>query len=119
MDGDTAGRLFRGSGTSQAAAVTSGAVALLLQAYPDLTPDQVKYVLTQTATPVAAGTAQTAGAGQLNIALAMVLAKVLATPATRRLFPPRCGRRPGPPPTGTARSRQRAGASTRSTRTAT
>ncbi len=68
VDGDAAGRLFRGSGTSQAAAVTSGAVALLLQAYPDLTPDQVKYVLTQTATPVAAGTAQTAGAGQLDIA---------------------------------------------------
>ena len=87
VDGDTAGRLFRGSGTSQAAAVTSGAVALLLQAYPDLTPDQVKYVLTQTATPVAAGTAQTAGAGQLDIAVAMVLAKVLATPAARRLFP--------------------------------
>ena len=32
--GDTTGRLFRGSGTSQAAAVVSGAVALLLQAYP-------------------------------------------------------------------------------------
>ena len=38
-------RLFRGSGTSQAAAVTSGAVALLLQQYPNLTPDQVKAAL--------------------------------------------------------------------------
>ena len=37
--------LFRGSGTSQAAAVTSGAVALLLQEYPTLTPDQVKAAL--------------------------------------------------------------------------
>jgi serine protease AprX len=35
-------RLFSGSGTSQAAAVTSGAVALLLQRYPQLTPRQVK-----------------------------------------------------------------------------
>ena len=51
------GRLFRGSGTSQAAAVVSGAVALLLQAYPNLTPDQVKYLLTQRATPVSGGTA--------------------------------------------------------------
>ena len=38
-------QLFRGSGTSQAAAVTSGAVALLLQRYPNLTPDQVKAAL--------------------------------------------------------------------------
>ena len=36
------GRFFRGSGTSQATAVTSAAVALLLQRSPQLTPDQVK-----------------------------------------------------------------------------
>ncbi len=35
-------RFFRGSGTSEAAAVTSGTVALVLQKYPDMTPDQVK-----------------------------------------------------------------------------
>lgn len=40
--GDT---LFRGSGTSQATAITSAAVALLLQARPWLTPDQVKNLL--------------------------------------------------------------------------
>jgi serine protease AprX len=34
-------RYFRGSGTSQAAAVASGAIALILQKYPSLTPDQV------------------------------------------------------------------------------
>ena len=66
---DTTGRLFRGSGTSQAAAVVSGAVALLLQAYPNLTPDQVKSLLTTTATPVSAS-AIYAGAGELNIASA-------------------------------------------------
>ena len=38
-------RFFRGSGTSQATAVAAGAVALLLQMRPTLTPDQVKYVL--------------------------------------------------------------------------
>ena len=41
--------MVRGSGTSQAAAVVSGAVALLLEARPDLTPDQVKYLLMATA----------------------------------------------------------------------
>ena len=35
-------RYFRGSGTSQAAAITSGTIALILQKYPTLTPDQVK-----------------------------------------------------------------------------
>ena len=45
-------RYLRGSGTSQAAAVTSGAVADLLSARPDLTPDQVKYLLTSTAVQV-------------------------------------------------------------------
>jgi serine protease AprX len=37
--------LWRGSGTSQATAVTSGAAALLLQQHPDATPAQVKAAL--------------------------------------------------------------------------
>jgi serine protease AprX len=43
--------LFPLSGTSQAAAVTSGAVALLLQENPSLTPDQVKCKLMASAAP--------------------------------------------------------------------
>jgi serine protease AprX len=43
---------FRGSGSSQAAAVTSGAVALLLQQFPNLTPDQVKADLIAAGTPI-------------------------------------------------------------------
>lgn len=72
VSGDTTGRLFRGSGTSQAAAVVSGASALLLQAYPNLTPDQVKAALMATATPVPGGVVS-AGAGQLNVAAAVAL----------------------------------------------
>ncbi|HEX8095321.1 S8 family serine peptidase [Jatrophihabitans sp.] len=68
--GDVTGRLFRGSGTSQAAAVVSGAAALLLQAYPDLTPDQVKAALVSTASRVSDSPLY-AGAGQLDVAAAL------------------------------------------------
>ncbi len=48
-EGVLGSRYFRGSGTSQAAAITSGMVALLLQKYPTLTPDQVKrFIATNT-----------------------------------------------------------------------
>nr|CAA9318762.1 MAG: hypothetical protein AVDCRST_MAG46-692 [uncultured Nocardioidaceae bacterium] len=49
---DKGGRYFRGSGTSQAAAVVSGAVALLLSQRPELTPDQVKAMLRASADPL-------------------------------------------------------------------
>src|SRR5207249_874680 len=44
--------LLRGSGTSQATAVVAGAAALMLQARPDLTPDQVKWYLAKAAKPL-------------------------------------------------------------------
>ena len=37
--------LFKGSGTSQAAAVVSGVAALLIDAHPEYTPDQIKRVI--------------------------------------------------------------------------
>jgi serine protease AprX len=62
---------MKGSGTSQAAAVVSGAVADILQKRPSLTPDQVKALLKATATvlPGQATTAQ--GSGELNLAAAL------------------------------------------------
>jgi serine protease AprX len=50
---DNRGDLYlRGVGTSQAAAVVAGAAAVLLEQRPELTPDQVKYLLTSTAIDV-------------------------------------------------------------------
>jgi serine protease AprX len=71
VPGDTTGRLFRGSGSSQAAAVTSGAVALLLQKRPTLTPDQVKGLLMTTASLLPKASGYAMGAGELNIKTAV------------------------------------------------
>src|SRR3954467_7918252 len=63
-----AGRFFRGSGTSQAAAVVTGAAAaLLLQRNPALTPDQVKVLLAASATPIPLGTVTNTGAGLIDV----------------------------------------------------
>jgi serine protease AprX len=59
-------RFFRGSGTSQAAAVVSGTVALMLQKWPGLTPDQVKKHLMNQATFFAGATVNDEGAGAVN-----------------------------------------------------
>jgi serine protease AprX len=60
-------RYFRGSGTSQAAAVVSGAAALLLQQRPNLTPDQLKALLVSTARPLKHATQAEQGAGVLAV----------------------------------------------------
>ena len=65
-------RYFRMSGTSMAAPMVAGAVALLLQDEPRLTPDQVKYRLMATANKSWGGySASTAGAGYLDVAAAI------------------------------------------------
>ncbi len=61
------GTYFLGSGTSQAAAVVSGGVALLLDQRPDLTPDQVKELLTENAEYVQGASFTCQGAGALDL----------------------------------------------------
>jgi serine protease AprX len=65
-------RLFRGSGTSQAAAVVSGAAALLISQRPNLTPDQVKALLTGTAVKVPGAGTPSQGSGLIDLAAAKV-----------------------------------------------
>jgi hypothetical protein len=75
-------RLFRGSGTSQAAAVVSGAAALLIQQRPGITPDQLKTLLMGTAESIPNATAAQQGAGLIDLAGA----KDSATPNTVQSF---------------------------------
>jgi serine protease AprX len=65
---------FRLSGTSMAAPVVTGVVALMLERTPALTPAQVKARLKNTATPLAYGSVDTTGSGFVSA--------VAAVPAT-------------------------------------
>ena len=62
---------FELSGTSMSAAVTSGSAALLLHANPTLTPAQVKMALQLSASPIPGAGLVEAGAGSLNVLLAL------------------------------------------------
>ncbi|HEX2700669.1 MAG TPA: S8 family peptidase [Acidimicrobiales bacterium] len=73
---------IRGSGTSEAAAVTSGLVALLLSDQPGLTPDQVKSVLTRSGTMIAGQDANQQGRGRVHLNVARSLAATNPGPAS-------------------------------------
>ena len=60
-------RLFRGSGTSQAAAVVAGAAALLIEQRPDVTPDGVKALLKDSAVPLYRHSPRSQGDGELDL----------------------------------------------------
>lgn len=60
-------RFIKGSGSSQAAAIVSGAVATILEQHPELTPDQVKALLMQTAVPLPNADPVAQGAGLINL----------------------------------------------------
>ena len=87
VPGDTEGRFFRGSGTSQATAVVAGEVALLLQARPNLTPDQVKSLLMDTADPLVQNPNPAMGAGvvDVNAAINLINIKTITAVISRLL----------------------------------
>jgi serine protease AprX len=67
-EGALGDRYFRGSGTSEAAAVMAGAVALVLQRYPQMSPDLVKRYFQSNAQKLASYDSQAQGAGELRLA---------------------------------------------------
>jgi serine protease AprX len=75
--------LFRGSGTSQAAAVASAAVAMIMQSKPTATPDQVKDWLVKSAVYIPNGLAATLGLKELNVNAALARS-TSAVPAQTR-----------------------------------
>jgi serine protease AprX len=86
--GAVTSELFRGSGTSQAAAVLSGAAALVIQQRPSITPDQLKHLLMTTAYKLSKQQNSAQGMGELDLAAALQ-------------EPTPTGIQPGTPGTGT------------------
>ncbi|SFF61922.1 S8 family serine peptidase [Blastococcus tunisiensis] len=76
-------RFFRGSGTSQAAAVVSGAAALLVSQRPGITPDQVKALLVGTAKELPKADAIAQGNGLVDLKKA----RQAATPTAVQTWP--------------------------------
>jgi hypothetical protein len=74
------------SGTSMASPIVAGAVALMLQANPNLTPNMVKGILQYTAQNYGYDSL-TQGAGFLNIKGAVDLARFLKNPQPGQLYP--------------------------------
>ncbi|HYM52855.1 MAG TPA: S8 family serine peptidase, partial [Candidatus Dormibacteraeota bacterium] len=58
---------FRGSGTSQAAALVSGAAALVIQQRPRISPDELKALLTSSAVDLPVADARGQGAGMISL----------------------------------------------------
>jgi subtilisin family serine protease len=65
------------SGTSMATPVAAGTAALMLQVNPGLTPNLVKALLMYTAQPIAGYNTLEQGAGQINVAGAVQMAKLV------------------------------------------
>jgi serine protease AprX len=81
-EGQLGTRYFRGSGTSESAAMVSGAAALILQKHPGASPDEVKRLLTSTAFEIS-GKSQAIGGGELQLATTLTA----AVPSSTQTWP--------------------------------
>ncbi len=79
-EGRLSDRYFRGSGTSQAAAIVSGAAALVIQQRPGIQPDELKALLMATADPLPAADVRGQGSGLLSLDAAL---KAPTTPSVQ------------------------------------
>ena len=70
-EGQLGSRYFRGSGTSESAAIVSGAAALILDKNPGASPNEVKKLLMTTAVDIS-GKAQAIGGGELQLAATLI-----------------------------------------------
>jgi serine protease AprX len=86
-----ASRMMYMSGSSMSAPVAAGTAALLLQANPRLKPNLVKVILMYTAQPLAGYNTFEQGAGQLNVAGAVRLAKLIRFDLLSAVFVPSLG----------------------------
>jgi serine protease AprX len=82
-------RFFRGSGSSQATAVVSGALALLFQEHPSMTPDQAKALLMNEANKLRPTSGFGPAQGQRGLRLDTALAA--AVPTADQAYPPSTG----------------------------
>ena len=80
------GRRYRkSSGTSMAAPHVTGAVALMLEADPALTPSEVKSILQSTSVPLAGAGPDEQGAGVIDVAAALARVSIKRTAAVTQV----------------------------------
>jgi serine protease AprX len=70
-EGFLSGRYFRGSGTSEASAIVSGAAALMFQKFPTATPDAIKKLLVGATTSLSGADTFSQGTGELQLTKAI------------------------------------------------
>ena len=84
---DVGSRFFRGTGTSQATAAVSGAAALIISQHPEYSPDQVKYVLTHSASRLEDQGSVAQGRGEINLRSALSTRAPIQWLAAQRFLP--------------------------------